>query len=98
MKASIAIQILPQGVEEKRLLEIVDSCIELIGSKGYHYVVTPFETVIEGDDMEELLDIVKELQKLVVDQGAEGVATYIKLWYSPKGVLTIEEKVEKHKH
>lgn len=98
MKTSIAIQVLPQGVGEEKLLEIVDKCIEHIASKGLNYEVDPFETVIEGDDPDELLDIVKELQSIVIENGATGAATYVKFWYSPEGVLTIDEKTEKHRH
>ena len=98
MKASIAIQILPDGVEEEEKIRIIDCCIEHIGQKGLHYVVCPFETVIEGDSMEELVDVVKELQDIGIREGAKTIATYVKMWYSPNGVMTIEEKTKKHQH
>lgn len=98
MKASIAIQIMPKGVEDSEKIRIIDLCIKHIESKGLNYVVGPFETAIEGDSVEELLEIVKELQDLGVKEGAKTMATFMKLWYSPHGVMTIEEKTEKHKH
>lgn len=98
MKASIAIQVLPQGVEETKLLEIVDEVIAYIAASGLTYVVGPFETVIEGDRVDDLLEMVKDIQRLAIEKGAKGLATYMKLWYSPKGVLTIDEKTKKFQH
>lgn len=98
MKASIAIQIMPKGVEDSEKIRIIDCCIDYIAKTGLNYEVGPFETAIEGDSVEELLDIVKELQDLGVREGAKTMATFMKLWHSPKGVMTIEEKTEKHKH
>ena len=49
MKASIAIQSLPTASSEAEMLRIIDAVIAHIQSSGLNYVVTPFETVIEGD-------------------------------------------------
>ena len=98
MKASVAIQCLPKCADEKDVIAVVDKVIEYIASTGLNYIVCPFETVIEGDDHDQLMDIVKECQHVAVAAGAESVSTYVKIWYSPdKGVMTIEEKIGKHR-
>lgn len=96
MNASVAIQVLPK-VGREDTIRIVDEVIAYIGSTGLHYVVGPFETVIEGD-YDTLMDVVKRCSEICVEAGAPGVMTYVKINYSPGGVLTIEEKTAKHLH
>ena len=96
VEASVAIQVLPKVSETKETIRIVDKVIDYIKSTGLYYVVGPFETTIEGD-FEALCDIVKECNKICIREGAPSVMSYVKISYNPKGVLTIDEKVEKHK-
>ncbi len=97
MNASVAIQVLPAGVSQEEAIRIIDEVIEYIGSKNLNYQVSAFETTIEGD-YDELMDIVKECQYIVCRAGAESVSSYVKIVYSPeKHVLTIDEKVSKHR-
>ncbi len=96
MNASVAIQVLPGGVSQEKAIEIIDEVIAYIKSKNLSYQVSAFETTIEGD-YDELMEIVKECQYIVVNRGAESVSSYVKIVYSPgKHVLTIDEKVSKH--
>ncbi len=97
MKASIAIQVLPVAPTQEELLRIVDEVIAYIKSTGLSCHVGPFETTIEGDDYDQLMDIVKECQHVAVRAGAEKVSAYVKLVYRPKGeILTIADKITKH--
>lgn len=97
MKASVAIQVLPQTDTTQELIRIVDEVIAYIASTGYNYYVGPFETTIEGDSYDELMEIVKNCQKIAVEAGCDSVSAYVKICYNPKeGVLTIDEKVTKH--
>ncbi len=95
MNASVAIQVLPQRVEQKKMLECVDAVIEYIASCGVQYTVGPFETVLEGD-FEALMEIVRACFRICVAAGAPGVLGFVKVNYCPDGVLTIEEKTEKY--
>lgn len=95
MNASVAIQVLPQRVEQKKMLECVDAVIEYIASCGVKYTVGPFETVLEGD-FEALMEIVRACFRICVAAGAPGVLGFVKVNYCPDGVLTIEEKTEKY--
>ena len=97
MKASIAIQIEPNQQNEREGVRIVDEVIDYIRSTGLHYYVGPFETTIEGDDYDQLMDIMKECQHVAIRAGAPKVSAYIKVVYEPEGeILTIDKKVTKH--
>ena len=96
MNASVAIQVLPKVNSDEEVIRIVDKVIAYIKSTGLNYFVGPCETSIEGD-YDELMDIVKECQKIAVRAGAKSVSAYVKINYRPEGdVLTIEKKVTKH--
>ncbi|MBQ8804449.1 MAG: thiamine-binding protein [Tyzzerella sp.] len=96
MNASIAIQVLPKVNGDEETIRIVDAVIDYIKSTGLNYFVGPCETSIEGD-YDELMEIIKECQKVAVKAGAKAVSAYVKINYRPEGeVLTIEKKVTKH--
>lgn len=96
MNASVAIQVLPKVNSDEEVIRIVDEVIDYIKSTGLNYFVGPCETSIEGD-YDELMEIVKECQKVVIRAGANAVSAYVKINYRPEGdVLSIEKKVTKH--
>lgn len=97
MQASVAIQVLPGVQETEELVRIVDEVIDYIKSTGLNYYVGPFETTIEGESYDQLMDIVKECQHVAIRAGAPSVSAYVKVAYKPEGgVLTIDQKVTKH--
>ena len=97
MTASVAIQVLPKVDSEDELIRIVDEVIAYIKSTGLNYYVGPFETTIEGESYDQLMDIVRECQHVAIRAGAPSVSAYVKVVYQPEGeVLTIERKVAKH--
>ncbi len=99
MSASIAIQVLPQVSDEREVCRIVDEVIAYIASTGLRYEVGPFETTIEGESYDRLMEIVRECQHVAVRAGAPKVSAYIKVVYRPEGaVLTIDEKIGKYQH
>ena len=97
MVARVANQDLPKAENDEELVRIVDEVIDYIKSTGLHYYVGPFETTIEGDSYDELMDIVKQCQHIAIQAGAPKVSAYIKVVYEPEGeILTIDQKVTKH--
>ena len=97
MKASVAIQTLPAAANDDELIRIVDEVIAYIKSTGLNCYVGPFEPTIEGEDYDQLMDIVKECQHIAIRAGAPKVSAYIKVVYEPDGdLLTIDKKVRKH--
>lgn len=95
MNASVAIQVLPNVVDNDELIRIVDEAIAYIKSFGLHTVVGAFETTVEGD-YDTLMEIVKGCSRICVKAGAPGVMTYVKINFNPEGVLTIDQKTAKH--
>jgi len=97
MSASIAIQVLPKVETDGEVVRIVDEVIAYIQSTGLTYQVGAFETTIEGESYDQLMDIAKECQHVAVRAGAPSVSAYIKVVYRPEGeILTIDRKVTKH--
>lgn len=97
MSASIAIQILPKVETDAQVVRIVDDVIAYIQSTGLTCQVGAFETTIEGESYDELMDIAKECLKVAVRSGAPRVSAYIKAVYHPDGdILTIEQKTGKY--
>ena len=97
MKASVAIQVLPEAKDDEELIRIVDEVIAYIKSTGLHCVVGPFETTIEGESYDQLMDIVKECQHVAVRAGAHKGPADGKIVYRPEGeILTIDRKISKY--
>ena len=96
MKASVAIQVLPNVSSNEEVVRIVDEVIAYIKSTGLKYYVGPCETAIEGD-YDKLMEVVKNCQLVAVKAGAPSVSSYVKISFSPDGgVLTIDQKVTKY--
>ncbi len=94
-EASVAIQVLPE-VQGEEVLRVVDEVIGYIQSTGLSCYVGPFETTIEGD-FDQLMEVVKECQKICIRAGAPGVKSYVKIFYNPSaGVWSIDEKIAKY--
>lgn len=97
MNASVAIQVLPEAENDAELVRMVDEVIAYIQSTGLPYYVGPFETTIEGDSYDQLMDVVKECQHVAIRAGAPKVSAYIKVVYKPEGeILSIDQKVGKY--
>lgn len=97
MKASVAIQVLPKVDSEDEMIRIVDEVIAYIKSTGLNCSVGPFETTIEGESYDQLMEIVTNCQKVAIKAGAPSVSAYVKIVYIPEGeVLTIDKKITKH--
>ena len=91
MKASIALQVLPlsQGIDR---IAVIDKVIDYLQSQEVTMVVTPFETVLEGE-FDELMRIFKEALE-VAGQGADNVFANVKINIGE--ILSIDEKLEKY--
>ena len=97
MSASVAIQVLPKVETDEEICRVVDEVIAYIQGTGLYYQVGAFETTIEGENYDELMDIAKECLKVAVRAGAPKVSAYIKVVYRPEGdILTIEQKTAKY--
>lgn len=91
MKASIALQVLPlsQGIDR---IVIIDQVIAYLQAQSVTMVVTPFETVLEGE-LDELMRILKEALE-VTGQEADNVFANVKI--NVGEILSIDDKLEKY--
>ena len=91
MKASIALQVLPlsQGIDR---IALIDRVIAYLQAQEVTMLVTPFETVLEGD-FDDLMRILKEALE-VAGQRADNVFANVKINIGE--ILSINEKLEKY--
>ncbi|HPC38915.1 MAG TPA: thiamine-binding protein [Exilispira sp.] len=95
-KTSAAIQVIPIGISDKnQIYEFVDHAINLIKDSGLKYLVTPFETVIEGD-ISKILSLIEKINNSLLTEGLQTICINVKIWSGNIG--TIEEKLEKYKN
>lgn len=87
---TIGLQIIPKS-KNKSPYSLVDKAIEVIQHSGVQYLVTPFETVMQGS-YEELMAIADRAQKAVLDAGAEECLVYYRIQYRKSGDVTFDEK------
>ena len=90
INCSIALQILPLDNHNGRL-KIIDKVIYFLQNKHSNVIVTPFETVIEGE-FNELMDTLKECFVLA-GEDSKNIFASVKINYGD--VLTINEKIDK---
>lgn len=93
-QVNVAVQVLPVSKTEETY-DIVDSAISEIEKSGVKYVVTPFETVMEGQ-YDELMNVVKRVQNVCYSAGAEKVMCYVKIQSDAHKAVTIDDKVGKY--
>lgn len=91
---NVAVQVLPYSAE-KEAYDIVDSAIAVIEKSGVKYVVTPFETVMEGY-YDALMKVVKEVQNVCYSDGAQKVMCYVKIQSVANHNVTIDDKIGKY--
>jgi len=90
---NVGVQVLPL-VED--VYPIVDKAIEAIQASGIKYEVGPLETTVEGDDLDQLLEVAKSAHRACFEAGAGKVVTIIKIADALEGT-SIEEKVGKYR-
>ena len=90
---NVGVQVLPL-VED--VYPIVDRAIAVIQASGVKYEVGPLETTLEGDDLDQLLEVAKAAHRACFEAGAAKVVTLIKIADALEGT-SIEEKVGKYR-
>ncbi len=91
-KINIAIQVLPQGVDD--VYAIVDEAIAVIEKSGVKYRVCPFETVIETD-WQKAMHIVENVKDTVLKK-APSTLINLKLQAAAEKDVSIEDKTGKY--
>ncbi|MFC1945301.1 MTH1187 family thiamine-binding protein [Chloroflexota bacterium] len=89
---NVGVQVLPL-VDD--VYPIVDKAIEAIQVSGVKHLVGPLETILEGDDLGQLLEVAKAAHRACFKAGAGKVVTIIKI-SDTLGCTSIEEKTCKY--
>ena len=90
---NVGVQVLPL-VED--IYPVVDKAIAAIQASGVKYEVGPLETTLEGDDLDQLLEVAKSAHRACFKAGAKRVVTIIKIAEAVEGT-SIEEKTSKYR-
>lgn len=90
---NVGVQVLPL-VED--VYPVVDKAIESIQASGVLYEVGPLETTLEGDDLDQLIEVAKAAHRACFEAGAARVVTIIKIADALEGT-TIEQKTGKYR-
>lgn len=93
---NLAIQVLPLQKPQDEAYSIVDKAIEAIQASGLHYVVCPFETVVEGP-YSEVMQLLNNIQDACYAAGADSLLINMKLHTSKSRDMAIDDKIGKYK-
>lgn len=93
-QVNIALQILPSSTSVHPYA-IVDEAIRVIAESGLKYLVTPFETVMEGD-YATIMTVIEKAQDACYAAGADSLMTYVKIQSNGCKEVTIDDKMEKY--
>jgi uncharacterized protein YqgV (UPF0045/DUF77 family) len=92
---NLAIQVLPLHLRQPEAYAIVDVAIKCIHESGLKYVVTPFETVVEGP-YNEVMGLLDQIQEACHTAGANELIINMKLQRSFVKNVAIEDKTGKY--
>jgi uncharacterized protein (TIGR00106 family) len=90
---NVGVQVLPLMEDP---IPVVDKAIEAIQASGVKYEVGPLETTLEGENLDQLIDVAKAAHRACFKAGATKVVTIIKIAETLEGT-TIEQKVAKYR-
>ncbi|MGQ9846023.1 MAG: thiamine-binding protein [Bacteroidales bacterium] len=94
-KVNIAIQVLP-NTETTHPYKIIDKAIEVIKNCGHHYVVCPFETVVECT-IDEALKLIADIHSECYQYDTQSMLVNIKIHSHKNKDASIEDKMAKYK-
>ncbi|WP_059104816.1 thiamine-binding protein [Shouchella shacheensis] len=85
------LQLLPNG-KDMDTNGIITKVVDFINDSGMKHEIGAMETVIEGE-MDDVLKIIKEAQRIASDSGANEVISNVKIHYRPEGVQIKDKNV-----
>lgn len=91
----LSIQVIPKTPGNEDSIPYVDRAIEVIQQSGVKHEVHSLETTMEGE-LSQLLDIVKNMHKALVEAGSPSVISQIKIAHNPTGI-SMDKLTEKYR-
>ena len=89
-RATLALQVLPLNAPDA--LAAIDAAIDVIRDSGVAHEVGPMETTIEGDSLQDLLDIAARAHDAAVSLTGGPVQTNVRMIENPAGIASMHEK------
>ncbi|MHA1238016.1 MAG: MTH1187 family thiamine-binding protein [Candidatus Odinarchaeia archaeon] len=91
----VSIDVIPIGTASTSLSQYVAEALKVLkDKKNIRYTLTPMNTVIEGENLREVIDIALEAHEAVFKAGAKRVVTVIKIDDRRDVKRRMEDKVE----
>ena len=87
------LQVVPHA-DSLPIYPIIDEAIKVIQDSGLRYVVTPMETVIEGD-YDKVMMVVKKAQEAALSAGAQELVVTLRLHIKKDSDVSFEDKTAK---
>jgi len=94
-QALLSIQIIPKINPGEEVIPYVDEAISIIKPSGVPYRVGPLETTMEGE-LDQLLDIVKQMSAAMIERGSPSVMSQIKLVVDAKANASMSRLLQKY--
>jgi len=86
--------LIPIGTSSTSLSRYIASGVNVLDKMGIKYEINGVGTLIETDSAEKLFDAVKAVHEAVFNEGAQRVATHLKIDDRRDVQKTMEEKVK----
>lgn len=86
--------VVPLGTGSTSLSDYVAEVCKEVRNSGVRYTVTPMGTIIEGEDLKELLEVVRKAHEAAIRAGAKRVLTAIRIDDRRDKPRKMEDKVE----
>jgi uncharacterized protein (TIGR00106 family) len=86
--------LIPIGTSSTSLSKYIASGIDVLDEMGIKYEINGVGTIIETDNAEKLFDAVKAVHESIFRQGAQRVATHLKIDDRRDVEKTMKEKVK----
>lgn len=87
------VSVLPVGTKSPSLSKYVAGALKILKKKNLKFQITPMSTIIEGN-LDEILEIVKEMHEEVFKSGALRVLTTLKIDDRRDREISMESKVK----
>ena len=89
--------VIPLGTQDTTVSKEVTKAVKEVAASGLKYQLTPSCTIIEGDDLSKVIEVVLKAHEAVFESGVKRVVTRINIDDRRDKKRTMEEKVEEVK-
>ena len=92
--AIVEFTVIPLGTKNPSVSKEVTKAVKEVEASGLKYQLTPSCTIIEGDDLSKVIEVILKAHEAVFESGAKRVVTCINIDDRRDKKRTMEEKVE----